>query len=114
MKAHKKVIDNCLTDASDQMVARLPNFKCIKRNIQRQRIQIDLPKIPQDKNFVMIPTAFTTTLTHEQFLQFDSGPGDDCLLIFASVNQLKILGHTDEILVDGTFKVCFLFILSLV
>ena len=29
----QRVIDHCLTDASDQMVARLPNFKYIKRNL---------------------------------------------------------------------------------
>ncbi|CAF1080873.1 unnamed protein product [Rotaria magnacalcarata] len=28
------IMDNCLNNASDQMVARLPNFKYIKRNIQ--------------------------------------------------------------------------------
>ncbi|CAF3376116.1 unnamed protein product [Rotaria socialis] len=31
------IMDNCLNNVSDQMVARLPNLKYIKRNIQRQR-----------------------------------------------------------------------------
>ena len=36
---------------TDQMVARLPIFKHVKRTIQRQRIVHDLPKIPHDKTF---------------------------------------------------------------
>jgi hypothetical protein len=105
----QNVIDNCLRNVTDQMVARLPNFKYIKRNIQRQRQQNDLPKLPLDKNFNIIPTTLTTTFKNEKFLQFDSGPGDNRLLIFASINQLKILEDTEEILIDGTFKVCISF-----
>jgi hypothetical protein len=105
----QNVIDNCLRNVTDQMVARLPNFKYIKRNIQRQRQQNDLPKLPLDKNFNIIPTTLTTTFKNEKFLQFDSGPGDNRLLIFASINQLKILEGTEEILIDGTFKVCISF-----
>ncbi|CAF1035550.1 unnamed protein product [Rotaria sordida] len=101
----QNVIDNCLRNASDQMVARLPNFKYIKRNIQRQRQQNDLTKLPLDKNFNIIPASLTTTLKNEKFLQFDSGLGDHRLLIFASINQLRILEGTEEILIDGTFKV---------
>ena len=101
----QNVIDNCLRNVSDQMVARLPNFKYMKRNIQRQRQQNDLPQLPLDKNFNIIPAPLTTTLRNDNFLQFDSGPGDNRLLIFASINQLEILESTEEILIDGTFKV---------
>ncbi|CAF3321274.1 unnamed protein product [Rotaria socialis] len=41
------IMDNCLNNVSDQMVARLPNLKYIKRNIQRQRQKKDLPQIPR-------------------------------------------------------------------
>ncbi|CAF3132957.1 unnamed protein product [Rotaria sp. Silwood2] len=70
----QSVIDNCLKDTSDEMVALLPNFKHIKRNIQRQRKKNDLPQVPQDKHFTMIPTILTITLRKDIFLQFDSGP----------------------------------------
>ncbi|CAF1550208.1 unnamed protein product [Rotaria sordida] len=103
----QNIIDNCLRNASDQMVARLPNFKNIKRNIQRQRQQNDLPKFPLDKNFNIIPPSLTTTFKNEKFLIFDSGPGNNRLLIFASINQLRILEGAEEILIDGTFKALF-------
>ena len=39
------VINTCLTNLSDHAVARLPNFKHIKRNIQHQRVKNDLHMI---------------------------------------------------------------------
>ncbi|CAF1014396.1 unnamed protein product [Didymodactylos carnosus] len=44
-------------------------------------------------------------MRHDKFLQFDSGPGDNCLIIFSSNDQLKILEDTEEVFIDGTFKV---------
>lgn len=87
----QRVIDPCLDNVSDQMVALLPNFKYIKRNIQRQRQNNDLLQIPHDKNFTMIPTPLTVTIRNDKFLQFDSGSGDDRLVIFASNDGLTIL-----------------------
>ncbi|CAF1451598.1 unnamed protein product [Rotaria magnacalcarata] len=71
------VIDNCLTNLSDHAVARLPEFKHIKRNIQNQRGQNNLPKITHDKTFDRIPAQLTTTKRNTAFLQYDSGPGND-------------------------------------
>ena len=101
----QRVIDHCLNDASDQMVARIPNFKYIKRNIQRQQQKNDLPPIPHDRNFTVIPLSLTITSRNDQFLQFDSGPGEDRMIIFASNDGLGILGECEEILIDGTFKI---------
>lgn len=101
----QNIIDNCLHNVTDEMVARLPNFRHIRRNIQRQRQQNDLPALPIDRNFNSIPTSLTVTDKNELFLRFDSGPGDHRLLLFASTYQLNILESTDEILIDGTFKV---------
>lgn len=101
----QQIIDHCLLSASDQLVARLPNFKHVKRTIQRQRQNNDLPKIPHDKSFNSIPPTLSITTRGEPFLQYDSGPGDHRILIFASPGQLKILESTEEILIDGTFKV---------
>ena len=101
----QQVIDNCLRDVTDQMVARLPNFKHVKRTIQRQRIVHDLPKIPHDKTFSTVSASLTTTIRGETFLQYDSGPGEHRILIFASSEQLDILSECEEVLIDGTFKV---------
>lgn len=90
---------------SDHAVARLPAFKHIKRNIQHHRVKNDLPKIPHDTAFEKIPDKLSTTKRNNKFLQYDSGPGNDRIIIFSSVEQLKILEGCDQLLVDGTFKV---------
>ncbi|CAF4820499.1 unnamed protein product, partial [Rotaria sp. Silwood2] len=101
----QSVIDNCLTNLPDEVVARPPEFKHIKRNIQYQRAKNDLPEIPHDKIFDRIPNKLAITKRNSQFLRYDSGPGYDRLLIFSSAEQLQLLGSCEELLVDGTFKV---------
>ncbi|CAF3321285.1 unnamed protein product [Rotaria socialis] len=53
----------------------------------------------------MVPTSLTMKIRNDTFLQFDSEPRDHRLIIFSSPEQLKILKETEEILIDGTFKV---------
>ena len=40
-------------------------------------------------------------MTSNQFLQFDSGPDEQRMLIFATPDQLGILAECDEMLIDG-------------
>jgi hypothetical protein len=72
----QQVMDNCLRDITDQMVARLPNFELVKRTIQRQRIMNDLPQIPHYKTFASVPASLRTNNRGGTFLQYDSGPGE--------------------------------------
>ncbi|CAF2151195.1 unnamed protein product [Rotaria magnacalcarata] len=104
-EATQNVIDYCLTNLSDHAVARLPDFKHVKRNIQNHRVKKDLPEIPHDKTFNLIPDKLTTTKRNSLFLQFDYGPGNDRIIIFASAEQLQLLENGEQLLVDGTFKV---------
>ena len=108
------VIDTCLTNLSDHAVARLPNFKHIKRNIQHQRVKNDLPSTPHAKTFDQIQVKLTMTQRDNLLLQFDSAPGSDRIIIFSSIEQMKLLESGVQLLVDGTFKVSkvdiFLFI----
>ncbi|CAF3717843.1 unnamed protein product [Rotaria socialis] len=76
-EATQNVIDYCLTNLSDHAVARLPDFKHVNE-------------------------IFKIT---DLFLQFDSGPDNDRIIIFASVEQLQFLESGEQLLVDGTFKV---------
>lgn len=114
-KATQNVIEYCLTNLSDNAVARLPDFKHIKRNVQNQRGKNDLPQIPHDKTFNQIPDKLTKTKRNNILLQFDSGPGNDRIVIFASTEQLQLLESSEQLLIDGTFKVytffyCYSFI----
>jgi len=99
------VLDNCLTDLSDLAVARIPNFKHIKRNIQHRRVMNDFPKVPNDRTYNQISDILTLTKRNNEFLQFDSGPGDDRIIIFSSLEQLQLLENCEQLLVDETFQV---------
>ncbi|CAF2132253.1 unnamed protein product, partial [Rotaria magnacalcarata] len=83
-EATQNVIDYCLTNLSDHA---------------------DLPEIPHDKTFNLIPDKLTTTKQNSLFLQFDSGPGNDGIIMFASAEELQLLESGEQLLVDGTFKV---------
>jgi hypothetical protein len=65
----------------------------------------DFPKIPNDRTFNQISDILTVTKRNNEFLQFDSSPGDDRIIIFSSLEQLRLLENCEQLLVDGTFKV---------
>ena len=90
---------------SDDTVARIPKFKHIKRNIQNLLNKNNLPNIPQDKTFDRIPDSLAQTKRNDKFLQYDSGSGNDRIIIFSSHEQLQVLENGEQLLVDGTFKV---------
>ncbi len=79
-------------------MTRLPNFEYGKRD--------DSLEIPQNKKFIMIRAHLSTRIRHGKFLQFDSGPVDNRLVIFTSIDQLKILEGTKEMII------LFIFILG--
>jgi hypothetical protein len=81
------MMDQCLRDVTNQMVARLLNFKHVKRIIQRQRIVNDLSRRFHDKTFGLVPASLKTTNRDETFLQYDSGSGEHRILIFSSDEQ---------------------------
>jgi hypothetical protein len=54
----------------------------------------------------MISAHLTTRIRHGKFLRFDSGPFDNRLVIFTSIDQLKILEDTKEMVM------LFIFILG--
>ena len=79
------VMDTCLTNLSGHAVARLPDFKHIKRNIQHQRVKNDLPSNPNDKTLHQIPAKLIMRRRDNLFLQFDSDTGNDRVILFSSI-----------------------------
>ncbi|CAF1549585.1 unnamed protein product [Rotaria magnacalcarata] len=85
----QNVINYCLMNLSDNAVARLPDFKQVKRNIQNCRGKNDLPEIPHDNTFNLISDKLTTTKRNTE--------------------PLQLLESCEQLLVDGTFKICTFF-----
>ncbi|CAM4810174.1 unnamed protein product [Rotaria magnacalcarata] len=99
------IVTNCYKELSDPSLARLPVRDNIKRRIRMLRQKKQIVKEPNDPQFQSVPTQLTLNHRREQFLQCDTGPGDDRILIFASPEQLHVLQTSQDFLVDGTFKV---------
>lgn len=91
----------------------------LKRNIRRQRERDGgLPPNPAPGARVPIPPRFRVTKNGSRFLLFDTydneeedeeeeedGDHEPRIIMFASHDQLRILGSTTSIHYDGTFKV---------
>ena len=89
----------------DHVLMALPKKATLNRTLQRHRQRENaangrsvLPPIPTDRDFVF-PDKFAAMLL------FDSGPGEDRLIILGSNSLLDGLARADIWLADGTFKV---------
>ena len=61
--------------------------------------------LPRSLADLSVPPEFAMLRTGENFLHFDSGPGDEeRILIFCTSHNLSILSHAEHWSGDGTFK----------
>ena len=49
--------------------------------------------------------SFTFLQDGENFLKYDSGPGNDRILIFSTTKNLEVLAEASSWFIDATFKV---------
>ncbi|CAF2032027.1 unnamed protein product [Rotaria magnacalcarata] len=86
------IVADSISKLSDHAVASLPNLQNLKRTVQQilKRLQNPLP-LPENRNSLVIDSLFTKTNGNHTFLQHDSDPIDQCLLIFSTKKQLKML-----------------------
>lgn len=90
----------------NNVLMALPKRASLSRTLQRHRHKVvvtgnngnPLPAVPTDRSFP-IPPDF------QGMVLFDSGPGDDRLIIMGCVELLDGLARADVWLADGTFKV---------
>lgn len=110
----RKAVENLATPAStrctvsstlpDHVLMALPQKNLIARTLRRSRHKHlnttgnVLPAAPTDTHFIM-PAKFT------DFVLFDSGPGDDRMIMFGCNEMLDGLARASLWLADGTFKV---------
>lgn len=100
------IVATGVSQLSDHAITSLPNLQNLKRTVQRirQKHQNPLP-LPTKRDSLVIDPIFTKTNRDRTFLQFDSGPTDQRILIFSTKKQLKMLKDGSHIYLDGTFDV---------
>ncbi|RWS20639.1 uncharacterized protein B4U80_09577, partial [Leptotrombidium deliense] len=84
---------------------KLPKIKLLKRTIQRTRKQVNgSPANPNSLQELVIPDRYTKTRKGDDFLFFDSGPGPERIIVFATNKAIDLLSKSDHWYADGTFK----------
>ena len=94
----------------------LPSVAAMKKTTQRIRRAAEAPLArPTSLTELNIQPPYTTTLSNQSFLLWDSGAGDkNRILIFSTKRNLKLLASRDSHwMVDGTFKIAPHFLLSI-
>lgn len=83
----------------------LPSCAQMMRIVQRERKKKSCPTSPANLNVLVLPEEYMKTLDDKNFLIFDSGPGDERLMIFSTEENLNELARCTSIHMDGTFNV---------
>lgn len=84
---------------------QMPSVACLKRTVQRLRQQENgAPPNPNSLEDLEIPDRYRLTDAGEQFLLWDSGPGPNRILIWATERNLDLLAQSRHWYADGTFK----------
>ena len=98
------IITSTMQGLSQEAATQLPHIRSIRRGIRRER-QSNAPATPADRSSIEIPEEYKRLTSGEQFLQYDSGPDDNRIFIFATEAALQLLVSSDHWFMDGTFKI---------
>jgi hypothetical protein len=102
------VIAYASSSLSQAACGQLPSTSRLARNIQRYRQKEgQAPPNPRNLFDLVIDenSPYVQTKSGDVFLQFDSGPSNDRVLIFTTYKNLRAMSSCDHWYADGTFKV---------
>lgn len=100
-----QILRTQLSNVHPAVINQLPERDNLKRAMRRQRRR-DLPPNPKTlQELPELPERYKNTLIGETFLLFDSGEGEDRVLVFATRRNIELLYSSDTWFLDGTFKV---------
>ncbi|KAF4527869.1 hypothetical protein B566_EDAN014789 [Ephemera danica] len=104
METPANVVATVMQTTSPVVQGNLPNINLLKKCVQRTRnVTQGIPANPSSLFELNIPQQYKETTAGQNFLAFDSGPGDERILIFATQRGLQCLARSDVWFCDGTF-----------
>jgi hypothetical protein len=98
------VVANISSGLPPASSAQLSSISALKRTIQRVRkVAENVPADPRNLREFNLPEEYKN-VDGELFLQFDSGPGNDRILLFSTQRNLDFMDRCNRWFADGTFK----------
>lgn len=101
------IIASTSAQIHDSVAAHMPSMSSLKRTIRniRHAATEDLMN-PVNLKEIVIPSQFRVTEKNHDFLIYDKGAVDDRMLIFGTVENLRLLASAKHWFVDGTIGAC--------
>lgn len=99
------IISSVSRTCSPAAATQLPSVDAMKRTIRNIRKRnFNGPVLPTHRRDIVFTEEYMTSCNGELFLQFDSGPQDNRMLIFSTKRNLQLLARSEHWYADGTFK----------
>uniref|UniRef100_A0A5S6QXV2 FLYWCH-type domain-containing protein n=1 Tax=Trichuris muris TaxID=70415 RepID=A0A5S6QXV2_TRIMR len=97
------ILNEAYLSASTATMGQMPCNRAMRQMIRRRRLAVEVPQ-PVDRASLIVPEAYSTYRTGEQFLLCDSGVGDG-ERIFGRKWHSSWNGEMKIVYTDGTFNI---------
>lgn len=102
----REIIAEATANVSKVVAASLPKSSELRRIVNRQRHNPEMPKNPKTLSELNLTAEFCRTLRGENFLLYDSGPDENKRIVMFGTNaNLNFLVDCTELYMDGTFSI---------
>lgn len=104
----RTLVVDALGSAKRATAAIMPTSQALTRQINRYRRNQNIPAIPKTVEDVTLPDRFKVTLKNDSnrnFVLHDDGPVEDRMIVFGTLDNIKMLERAESVYADGTFDV---------
>ena len=104
-EATHQIVSTASENIGPAVSGQLPSIVNMKQIVRRVRHEHQAPLAnPTSLEELEIPEPYNKTVTGDNFLLHDSGPGSQRFLIFSTARNLQLLAESPHWYADGTFK----------
>lgn len=103
--ATKEILGEAKAGQERDVLAQLPSDNALSNSVRKKR-KTDNPTVPNKLEDLILPEKYTKSAENENFLWFDSGAGNERILMFATKTNIDFLATCESIHMDGTFSTC--------
>lgn len=105
MDSPAQIVQRCIQMVPSNSAPHMPNKDAMRKLIQRERNK-NLPPIPKDIHSVVIPEKLMSNDCGEKFQIGHYIDDNECVLVFSTKENLRLLNEAKFWMMDGTFACC--------